>query len=57
MMAYRHLVLAYVITWALQLGYMGILAMKWRREKRGAAPADAFSSPARGESHGRSDKI
>jgi hypothetical protein len=34
-MAHRHLVLAYVLTWVLQLGYVGFLAMKWRSEKRG----------------------
>jgi hypothetical protein len=34
MMAHRHLVLAYVITWVLQFGYVGILAVKWRQEKR-----------------------
>jgi hypothetical protein len=33
-MAHRHLVLAYVITWALQLGYLGLLGLKWRQEKR-----------------------
>jgi hypothetical protein len=33
-MAHRHLILAYAITWALQLGYVGILAAKWQREKR-----------------------
>ena len=34
MMAHRHLILAYVITWVLQLGYVGVLAVKWRQEKR-----------------------
>jgi hypothetical protein len=33
-MAHRHLVLAYVLTWVLQLGYVGFLAVKWRHEKR-----------------------
>jgi hypothetical protein len=33
-MAHRHLVLAYVLTWVLQLGYVGLLAVKWRSEKR-----------------------
>lgn len=32
-MAHRHLVLAYVITWTLQLGYLGFLGLKWRRDK------------------------
>jgi hypothetical protein len=29
-MAHRHLVLAYVLTWVLQLGYVGFLGLKWR---------------------------
>ena len=33
-MAHRHLILAYVLTWVLQLGYVGFLAVKWRGEKR-----------------------
>ena len=33
-MAHRHLVLAYVLTWVMQLGYVGFLAVKWRAEKR-----------------------
>lgn len=33
-MAHRHLILAYVLTWVLQLGYVGFLAMKWRSAKR-----------------------
>ena len=33
-MAHRHLVLAYAITWAIQLGYVGVLAAKWRGLKR-----------------------
>ena len=33
-MAHRHLVLAYALTWVLQLGYVGFLAAKWRNEKR-----------------------
>jgi hypothetical protein len=33
-MAHRHLVLAYALTWVLQLGYVGFLAVKWRNEKR-----------------------
>jgi hypothetical protein len=33
-MAHRHLVLAYVLTWVLQLGYAGFLGLKWRAEKR-----------------------
>ena len=33
-MAHRHLILAYTLTWVLQLGYVGFLAVKWRNEKR-----------------------
>ena len=33
-MAHRHLVLAYALTWVLQLGYVGFLAVKWWSEKR-----------------------
>ena len=33
-MAHRHLILADVLTWVLQLGYVGFLAVKWRNEKR-----------------------
>ena len=33
-MAHRHMILAYVLTWVLQLGYVGFLAVKWQREKR-----------------------
>jgi hypothetical protein len=33
-MAHRHLILAYVLTWVLQLGYVGFLTVKWQREKR-----------------------
>jgi hypothetical protein len=33
-MAHRHLVLAYVLTWVLQLGYVGFLGFKWRAERR-----------------------
>lgn len=31
---HQFVVAAYVITWALQLGYLGWLGMKWRAEKR-----------------------
>ena len=32
-MAHRHLVLAYVLTWVLQLGYVSFLGWKWTAEK------------------------
>jgi hypothetical protein len=38
-MAHRHLILAYVLTWVLQLGYVGFLAVKWHREKRAGRAA------------------
>jgi hypothetical protein len=37
-MAHRHLLLAYALTWALQLGYVGLLAVKWRALKRAESP-------------------
>ncbi len=43
-MAHRHLVLAYVLTWALQLGYAGVLAYKWRNVRR--APRSPFDRAA-----------
>lgn len=33
-MAHRHLILAYALTWVLQLSYVGYLAVKWRSEKQ-----------------------
>ena len=33
-MAHRHLILAYALTWVIQLGYVGVLAVKWRAAKR-----------------------
>jgi hypothetical protein len=45
-MAHRHLVLAYVLTWVLQLGYVGFLAIKWRAEKR-ADRSRSFPLPPR----------
>jgi hypothetical protein len=33
-MKHRHLVLAYVITWAFQLGYAGWILYRWRRAGR-----------------------
>ena len=38
-MAHRHLILAYVLTWVLQLGYVAFLAVKWRNEKRAGRAA------------------
>ncbi len=33
---HQFVVAAYVITWALQLGYLAWLGLKWRSEKRNA---------------------
>jgi len=33
---HQFVVAAYVITWALQLGYLAWLGLKWRAEKRNA---------------------
>ena len=38
-MAHRHLILAYALTWVLQLSYAAYLAVKWRSEKRTNPPA------------------
>lgn len=29
-MFHRHLVLAYTVTWVIQLGYLAYVALKWR---------------------------
>jgi hypothetical protein len=34
---HQFLVAAYAITWAVQLGYVAGLALKWRAQKRNAA--------------------
>jgi hypothetical protein len=36
-MAHRHLVLAYALTWVIQLAYVGLLAIKWRSLRRAEA--------------------
>ena len=36
-MSHRHLVLAYVATWVIQLSYCGLLTAKWMRLRRTAA--------------------
>jgi hypothetical protein len=33
-MAHRHLILAYVMTCLIQLGYAGFLGLKWRAVRR-----------------------
>jgi hypothetical protein len=32
-MFHRHLVLAYAVTWVIQLGYLAYIALKWRSGK------------------------
>ena len=34
---HQYTVAAYIITWAIQLGYVAWLAAKWRAEKKAAA--------------------
>jgi hypothetical protein len=36
---HQYLVAAYAVTWAIQLGYLAWLALKWRAQKRSAASA------------------
>ncbi len=33
-MEHRNLILAYVITWVLQLGYLGSIILGWRRSQK-----------------------
>lgn len=33
-MAQQHLVLAYIVTWVLQLGYVAWIGLKWAKVKR-----------------------
>jgi hypothetical protein len=33
-MEHRNLILAYLLTWALQLGYLGRVLLGWRRARR-----------------------
>jgi hypothetical protein len=33
-MKHRHLVVAYVLTWAIQLGYAAWIAIRWRASSR-----------------------
>ena len=40
-MAHRHLVLAYILTWVIQLAYVGVLAFKWRALKHADSTGDA----------------
>lgn len=35
---HQYTVAAYIITWALQLGYVAWLALKWRAEKKQERP-------------------
>ena len=37
---HQFVVAAYVITWAIQLGYLAWLGMKWRAQKRSAAQTE-----------------
>lgn len=33
-MDHRHLILAYAVTWLLQLGYLGTIVLGWRRLRK-----------------------
>ncbi len=33
-MEHRNLILAYVITWVLQLGYLSTILLGWRKDKK-----------------------
>lgn len=33
-MKHRHLILAYVLTWVVQLGYAAFVALRWRRSAK-----------------------
>lgn len=41
-MAHRHLVLAYIVTWVFQLGYLAWLGLKWKAQKRIAAQQETL---------------
>lgn len=36
---HQFMVAAYVVTWVIQLGYLGFLALKWRAERRNSVSA------------------
>ena len=38
---HQFVIAAYTVTWALQLGYLACLGLKWRAEKRNAEDANA----------------
>jgi hypothetical protein len=44
-MAHRHLVLAYAVTWAFQLGYLAWLGLKWKSQKKTAAQQQELFHP------------
>jgi hypothetical protein len=44
-MAHRHLILAYVMTCAIQLGYAGFLGMKWRALRRLEREQPGYGTP------------
>jgi len=36
---HQFMIAAYIVTWVIQLGYLGFLALKWRAEKRNSESA------------------
>jgi hypothetical protein len=40
---HQFLIAAYAVTWAIQLGYLAYLAMKWRTQKREKARVERHS--------------
>lgn len=48
-MAHQHLILAYIVTWVIQLGYLGWIGAKWaavrKEEKRIPAYPDRSFDP------------
>jgi hypothetical protein len=36
---HQFVVAAYCVTWTIQLGYLALLGLKWRAQKRNSAPS------------------
>jgi hypothetical protein len=41
-MAHRHLILAYAVTWVIQLSYLARLGLKWKAQKKLAAQQETM---------------
>jgi hypothetical protein len=44
-MAHRHLILAYVATWGIQLGYVAFLALRWRTVRAAERREPGYGAP------------